>query len=581
MQDRFRGRLMFPVADLQARVLGFGARKLGEARGPKYVNSPTTLIYRKSELLFGAHQARAAAAKAGAVVVVEGYVDALAMHQAGVVNTVALMGTAVSEQQVAMLKRMAPAVVLMLDGDDAGAQAILRAGVLARRRGLEVLVAALPADSDPAALVQRDGSDAARGLVADASAFARFHVQHHVDRVDVSTAEGKDSLVNELRDVFADIPSSALREDLIAGVAKHLALDAGLVGSWLRTAQSAGDPRPTSVTAQAHASPATAGPAHRLLARCVADPRAAAALPSGSRTRDPVPRRPIAPSRRAHPHPRNRPHGRPTGRRSRARVAHHAPADSPERRRRCVNGFQGLDPQIDVFPGPDAALAARPWRARHSAGIVEKGNSGSRGRWLLSRLVGATAATSGGRSLDSGGDRRCRPTVGRQCLGASRARSVRGGARSGRDATGVGMRLGSGLPLITQVRQVGGQCLGHTDLGLLARRPQREHAFHVRAVRAPAAVFSAFVDDEIVLHRRCSNPVARRIAPSVPTGTVSESLPATVIDVAPSGLRQVSCEPACRTFVHSASDSARRTSRNFFATRRTYGAPRTSFDHIR
>ena len=282
LQDRFRGRLIFPVCDMRGRVLGFGARKLGEARGPKYVNSPTTLIYRKSELLFGAHQARAAAAKAGAVVVVEGYVDALAMHQAGVINTVALMGTTVSEQQVAMLKRMAPAVVLMLDGDDAGAQAIVRAGVLARRRGLDVLVAALPVHSDPAALVQRDGCDAVRGLVTDASAFARFHVQHHVDRVDVGTAEGKDSLVNELRDVFADIPSSALREDLIAGVATHLALDAGLVGSWLRTAQSAGDPRPTSVTAPALASPATAGPADRLLARCVADPRAAAALPSGS-----------------------------------------------------------------------------------------------------------------------------------------------------------------------------------------------------------------------------------------------------------------------------------------------------------
>ena len=100
-QDRFRGRLMFPVCDVQGRVLGFGARKLGRARGPKYVNSPATAIFNKSELLYGAHHARAAAAKAGAVIVVEGYIDALAMHQAGIANTVALMGTAISEPQIA------------------------------------------------------------------------------------------------------------------------------------------------------------------------------------------------------------------------------------------------------------------------------------------------------------------------------------------------------------------------------------------------------------------------------------------------------------------------------------------------
>ncbi|MCA1701081.1 MAG: toprim domain-containing protein, partial [Actinobacteria bacterium] len=122
LQDRFRGRLMFPVCDMQGRVLGFGARKLGSGRGPKYVNSPASPIYRKSDLLYAAHHARAAAAKAGVVIVVEGYTDALAMHQAGILNTVALMGTAVTDKQVAALKRLAPTVVLMLDGDDAGAQ---------------------------------------------------------------------------------------------------------------------------------------------------------------------------------------------------------------------------------------------------------------------------------------------------------------------------------------------------------------------------------------------------------------------------------------------------------------------------
>ena len=235
LQDRFRGRLMFPTCDLQGRVLGFGARKLGNGRGPKYVNSPASAIYCKSELLYGAHEARAAAAKAMAVVVVEGYIDALAMHQAGIVNTVALMGTAVSEHQIAAIKRLAPTAVLMLDGDEAGTQAILRAGALAELAGLEILVVSVPSGSDPAALVQRHGAEAAREVVAHPGAFARFRVQRQIERSDLSTAEAKDRLVGELREVFIDIPPSAVREDLIAVVANRLGLEPALVRKLMPT----------------------------------------------------------------------------------------------------------------------------------------------------------------------------------------------------------------------------------------------------------------------------------------------------------------------------------------------------------
>ncbi len=271
---------MFPVCDVRGRVLGFGARKLGTARGPKYVNSPSGAIYCKSELLYGAHHARAVAAKTGIAIVVEGYIDALAMHQAGIVNTVALMGTSITEHQIAKLKKLAPTAVLMLDGDDAGAAAILRAGALARPLGLEVLVATLPADTDPADLLQREGAPAVRELVADAGAFARFRVQRHLERADIGTAEAKDRLLHELRDVFAEIQPSALREDLIASVARHLELQPSLVRSWLpfpsRPGTSsmrlcAGDP----VEAKAH------GGSRDLLLQCVADPEIAARLPSG------------------------------------------------------------------------------------------------------------------------------------------------------------------------------------------------------------------------------------------------------------------------------------------------------------
>lgn len=281
--DRFRARLMFPVCDLQGRVVGFGARKLAGARGAKYVNSPSSAIYRKSELLYGAHHARAAAAKAGAMIVVEGYTDAVALHQAGIENTVAVMGTAVTEAHVKTLKRLARTVVLVLDGDDSGALAILRAGSLARSCGLEVLVASLPVGTDPAELVHRDGRDAIGALISDARAFARFHVQYHVERSDVSSAEGKDRLVSDLRAVFADIPSSAVREELIALVASHLQLQPALVSSWMPSpAGPAGTSSPPlQSTIPSLASGASADSTRELLLRCVIDPAAAGELPDG------------------------------------------------------------------------------------------------------------------------------------------------------------------------------------------------------------------------------------------------------------------------------------------------------------
>ena len=290
LEDRFRGRLMLPVCDMQGRVLGFGARKLSSARGPKYVNSPATAIYHKGELLYGAHHARAAAAKAGTVIVVEGYIDALAMHQGGIDNTVSLMGTAISETQIAALRRLATTVVLMLDGDDAGVDAMLRAGVLAERIGLKVLVVSLPVDSDPAALLGTHGADAARALVDDACAFARFRVQYHINRAELRTAEDKDRLVDGLRHVFADVPSSALREELLELTADRLRLDSALVGSWMPVPERPDDDGLARATIAPHQHRSVGQPAWRcLLSRCAHDPDAAARLPSGAALRRLIP----------------------------------------------------------------------------------------------------------------------------------------------------------------------------------------------------------------------------------------------------------------------------------------------------
>ena len=133
--DRFRGRIMFPLADGRGRVLGFGARAMRDEQGPKYLNSSESLLYHKGRQLFGLDVARSAAAKAGVLVLAEGYVDVLSLYEAEVTNAVGLMGTALTEDQASEMERTASVLSLALDADKAGQQAMVRAGrVVAGRK---------------------------------------------------------------------------------------------------------------------------------------------------------------------------------------------------------------------------------------------------------------------------------------------------------------------------------------------------------------------------------------------------------------------------------------------------------------
>jgi DNA primase len=245
LYDRFRRRITFPLCDLRGRVLGFGARALGADQKPKYLNSADNVVYHKGRHLFGADIARAHATKAGSVIVAEGYTDVIAMHQAGLRNTVGLMGTALTEEQVGELARLASRVQLALDADGAGQEAMLRAARVAAGRRLELRVVPLPAGADPADLVKSDGARAVQRLVDESVPFVRFRVERALAVGDVSSAEGKDAVIEELRPVFAQIPPSALREELLALVSDRLDLAPALVGSWLAQGGSpAGGARP-------------------------------------------------------------------------------------------------------------------------------------------------------------------------------------------------------------------------------------------------------------------------------------------------------------------------------------------------
>ena len=256
--DRFRSQIIFPLADPRGRVRGFAGRTMGGEgdRRPKYVNSPEGELFHKGKTLFAADLARAAAARAQSVVAAEGYTDVIAMHQAGVRNAVGIMGTALTEDQIGELARLAPEVKLALDADSAGKAAMLRAAQIAagRKPPLRLRVVGLPPGDDPADLVQREGGEAIERLVETAVPFARFRVLRRLELGDLASAEGRDRVLDELRDDFSLLEPSAEREELARIAASRLDLSAELLESLLGRATSRrdattrqdGDARPAS-----------------------------------------------------------------------------------------------------------------------------------------------------------------------------------------------------------------------------------------------------------------------------------------------------------------------------------------------
>jgi len=240
--DRFRARITFPLPDLRGRVLGFGARAMRDESAdggpPKYLNTADNEIYHKGLHLYGAHLARSHAARAGEVIVCEGYTDAIALHQAGMRNAVGLMGTALTAEQLGELARMAHTVLLALDADTSGQDAMLRASRLAAQRKIELRVVALPPGTDPADLVLRDGADAMQALVGESVPFVRFRVERALEVGDRATPEGRDRILADLRPVFATLPPSAMRMELTRIVSERLGLPESLAERAL-TEQSA------------------------------------------------------------------------------------------------------------------------------------------------------------------------------------------------------------------------------------------------------------------------------------------------------------------------------------------------------
>ncbi len=231
---------MFPIRDRRGRTLGFGGRAMRADQGAKYVNTAETDFFHKSRMLYGVDLAKAAIAKAGRAVVVEGYTDVLALHQAGVEEAVGVMGTAITDEQVAALSGMVEEVVLALDADAAGQEAMLRAQRVASGRKMRLRVAPMPAGEDPAEMMTAEGgAERFRELVERAVDLPAFQVGMVLDRTDVSSPAERDRALAEVAPVMAGMGETASREELVRQVADRLDLEPAMVMGRVVAAQPA------------------------------------------------------------------------------------------------------------------------------------------------------------------------------------------------------------------------------------------------------------------------------------------------------------------------------------------------------
>ncbi len=241
--DRFRGRIMFPIRDAAGAVVGFGGRAMGDAQ-PKYLNSSDSALFSKGASLYAIDAARAAIKREGVAIVVEGYMDALIAHQAGIKHVVAALGTALTEQHLAQLKRLAPRIVLALDADAAGDTAALRTLEVVRatygriatpvpdRRGLvrlrydqvlDVRVARLPEGQDPDEVI-RASPERFLALVAEAKPILEVLVDAEVARAGVD-AQARSAAADNVLDVLKDLPNPVLADQYVRMLAERLAVD--------------------------------------------------------------------------------------------------------------------------------------------------------------------------------------------------------------------------------------------------------------------------------------------------------------------------------------------------------------------
>ncbi len=227
LYDRFRNRLIFPITNSQGKVVAFGGRSL-DGSEPKYLNSPETPVYHKRRMLYQTALARQACKDQRQVLLVEGYMDLLAFHAQGFYRVVATLGTALTPQQVRLLRRMADEVVLVYDGDAAGQKAMIRSFPLFAREGLAASCLVLPDGMDPDDFLKEHGLSAFLELLEQRRELAAFVVETHLATWD-GTSQDKSRVLREVKDVVHDLPDPVLREEVLRRLSESLQLPQSVV----------------------------------------------------------------------------------------------------------------------------------------------------------------------------------------------------------------------------------------------------------------------------------------------------------------------------------------------------------------
>lgn len=234
--DRFRDRLIFPIRDIQGRVIAFGGRALAADAQPKYINSPETPAYTKGNHLYGLDKAREGIRREGFAIVVEGYMDLAALAQHGFDNVVASLGTAFTPAQARLLARYTTRVRVSYDGDAAGAKATARSLDMLLDQGFEVQVVDLPGGADPDDYIQKQGAAAYEKLVREAPEYLQFLVLREIRRHGQQTTKDKVAVVNAVLPHIVKLKNAIERTAWAARLADMLEIDDDLVLQELRTA---------------------------------------------------------------------------------------------------------------------------------------------------------------------------------------------------------------------------------------------------------------------------------------------------------------------------------------------------------
>ena len=259
--DRFRRRILFPISRESGKIVAFGGRALGDDQ-PKYLNSPETAIYTKSRVLYHLDRAGPAIRKLDYAILVEGYMDCIAVVSAGIENVVASCGTSLTESQVRLLGRYSRRAVVNYDPDSAGVAATERSLNLLLEEGFEAKVLALPGGLDPDSFIRRQGASPYRELLAAAPTYLDYLTERAAARHDLARPEGKVAAANAVMPYLARVPNAMLRAELANRLAERLRLDERLLGEELRRA--AGEGR-RELQVHAGTEPVRATPAEKKL----------------------------------------------------------------------------------------------------------------------------------------------------------------------------------------------------------------------------------------------------------------------------------------------------------------------------